>query len=193
VSELEFERRVEQALRAPVVGSAHAREAIMARVRRAASENTGHRFFSTTFVRTARHSIVGAALAAGIGSITTFSTLVPVKVARNGGEIARSAVIGDSVVDRLRDTLRLVRLMFDDSAAHQVAVVGDFNGWHPHATPMRRRSPDGRWEARLALRDGLHRYAIVVDNTRWVGDAGSRSGGAAGHVYSLLHVARASN
>jgi hypothetical protein len=48
---------------------------------------------------------------------------------------------------------------------------------------MQRDERTGRWAVTLALHDGEHRYAIVVDNTRY----------AAGHGYSLLHVARATN
>ena len=72
-----------------------------------------------------------------IGSITTLSALTTVARNRQAASgIVTSEVIGDSVVDRVRDTLRLVRLMFEDSSARQVAVVGDFNGWRENATHM---------------------------------------------------------
>jgi 1,4-alpha-glucan branching enzyme len=74
-----------------------------------------------------------------------------------------------------------------------VAVVGDFNGWRSEATPMRRDDATGRWAVTLALHDGAHRYAIVVDNTRWAGDVWSRPGDSTRQLYSLLHVAHASN
>jgi hypothetical protein len=46
----------------------------------------------------------------------------------------------------------------------------------------------------VALRDGAHRYAFVVDGTRWVPDpTAERVRGDDGRVYSLLHVARVSN
>jgi hypothetical protein len=172
--------------------SAHAKQAIMERVRRAAREGMPSRALSLPIGRAARHSIIGIALAAGIGSITTLSSFAsPVQGVRMGA--ATSTVIGDSVVDRFRDTLRLVRLIFDDPAARQVAVVGDFNGWNNEATRMQRDERTGRWAVTLALHDGEHRYAIVVDNTRWAGDVPARSGDTAAHVYSLLHVARATN
>jgi len=82
-------------------------------------------------------------------------------------------------VDRVRDTLRLVRLIFDaPAAATQVAVLGDFNGWRGDSTRMQRDGRTGKWSVTVALRDGEHRYAIVVDNTRWNG---------------RLHVAKAVN
>jgi hypothetical protein len=193
MSDEELEQRLRRVLSTPVTTPAHAKEAIMRRVRHAAREDHRRRMMPPSFGRTARHSLIGVALAAGIGSVTTLSTIVPLRPAVADGHGATSVVIGDSVVDRLRDTLRLVRLMFDDPAARHVAVVGDFNGWRADVTPMRREPASGRWEVQLALAEGEHRYAIVVDNTRWVGDSISRQAGASGQVYSLLHVVRASN
>lgn len=191
--DVDFQRRVERALRAPVPTSLHARRAIMDRVRREPVPTAPRRFLPLSSGWNTRHSIIGIALAAGIGSITTVATLAPAAhVARAGGAVT-SVVIGDSVVDRLRDTLRLVRLMFDAPTAQQVSVVGDFNGWRGAATPMQRDDATGRWAVTLALHDGAHRYAIVVDNTRWAGDTSSRPGDSTRHLYSLLHVARASN
>lgn len=46
--------------------------------------------------------------------------------------------------------------------ARQVALVGDFNGWHPHAHPMHRQ-PDGSWFAQVPLHHGHHRYVFLVD------------------------------
>ena len=192
MSDVEFERRVERALRCPVPTSARARHAIMERVRDAVRAAPPHRTLPFSMHRTTRHSIIGLALAAGIGSLTTLSSLAP--PARDGrAPVLTSTVIGDSVVGRVRDTLRLVRMIFDDPSARRVAVVGDFNGWRGDATPMQRDARTGRWAVTLALRDGEHRYAIVVDNTRWAGDPPARSIDATQHGYTLLHVAGASN
>jgi hypothetical protein len=191
VSEHDFERRVVAALHSPVPASPHARLMIMERVR-SVSPHERPRARRMTARFTTRHSIAGLALAAGIGSITTMSSL------QRGPGVApaglASIVIGDSVSSTLRDTLRLVRLIFDDSTAHAVAAVGDFNGWRAEATPLRRVGTTPRWSATVALRDGAHRYAFVVDGTRWVPDPTSaRVRGDDGRVYSLLHVARANN
>ena len=193
MSELDFERRVERALRAPVRTSANAKQAIMDRVRRAAREEMPSRTLALPSGRTARHSLIGIAIAAGIGSLTTLSSLAPAVPDPRVMGVVTTAVIGDSVVDRVRDTLRLVRLMFDAPSARRVSVVGDFNGWRDDSTRMQRDEGTGRWAVTLALHDGQHRYAIVVDNTRWAGGTPVRSGDAAGHVYSLLHVGRATN
>jgi Carbohydrate-binding module 48 (Isoamylase N-terminal domain) len=56
------------------------------------------------------------------------------------------------------------------NAAEAVALVGDFNGWDEHATPMIRRRDDGAWSAKLPLPPGRHVYAFVVDGRRWLVD-----------------------
>ena len=177
MSDIEFERRLEAAMSAPVPTSARARLRIMEGVRRAAREGMPQRGLFTSG-RSARHSLIGLAMAAGIGSITTLSALTPA-VPHAGSGAVTSTVIGDSVVDRVRDTLRLVRLIFDaPAAATQVAVLGDFNNWRGDSTRMQRDDRTGTWSVTVALHDGDHRYAIVVDNTRWNG---------------RLHVAKAVN
>jgi hypothetical protein len=192
VSDVEFERSVSAALRQDVPADARAKARIMERVRDAARDLPRRQ--APPFARGARgarHAIVGLALAAGIGSLTTLSALLP---SAGGAGAARTAVIGDTVVSTLRDTLRLVRLMFDDPAAREVVVVGDFNGWRAGDTPLTRDGATHRWSATLALRDGAHRYAFVVDGTRWVPDpAAERVQADDGRVYSLLHVARTTN
>lgn len=189
MSDEEFERQVAVALHCDVVSGAPARARIMERVREAAREapRPPDRFFG----RGARHSLLGLALAAGIGSITAFSTLLPTRTDGASG----SVVIGDTVVATLRDTLRLVRLMFDaPTAARVVVVVGDFGGRVADSTPLSRHPQTGRWSATLALRDGAHRYAFLVDGTRWVPDPwAERVRAGDGRLYSLLNVARATN
>jgi hypothetical protein len=56
------------------------------------------------------------------------------------------------------------------AAARQVAVVGDFNHWDVHATPLARPSVNGEWRAAVRLAPGRHVYAFVVDGVRWVPD-----------------------
>ena len=53
--------------------------------------------------------------------------------------------------------------------ANRVTVVGDFNQWDPHASPLA-RSADGRWRMRVPMQPGRHEYAFVIDNHRWVTD-----------------------
>jgi hypothetical protein len=53
--------------------------------------------------------------------------------------------------------------------AARVSLVGDFNGWDPHATPLA-RSEDGTWAATVPLAPGRHAYAYVVNDSHWVTD-----------------------
>jgi hypothetical protein len=189
----EFERRVASALRAPIGVDARAKQMVMERVRRAAEQ--GHpRRRPDAWTWVTRHSIVGLAFAAGVGGISTLSAILPASRAEDA-RVVSSVVLGDTVVGALHDTLRLVRLMFDAPSARQVAVTGDFTPAASPAAPLA-RDPDGRrWSITLALRDGEHRYAFVVDETRWVPDprADRVARGADGRLYSLLNVARAAN
>lgn len=189
MTDAEFERRVAGVLSAPVAANARAKAAIMDRVRLTARPVTSR----GPLGRATRHSLVGLAMAAGIGSITTVSALRVADATRHVPAAVASAVVGDSVVEGFRDTLRLVRLMFDDATARRVTVVGDFNVWNADATRMRRDRRTGLWSTTLALHDGEYRYAIVVDATRWAGDSAAGRLDGTGHVYSLLHVQRVTN
>ncbi|MEO8563538.1 MAG: hypothetical protein ABI601_15785 [bacterium] len=189
----EFERRVAVALRAPVGVDARAKRAVMEQVRRAAGQGHPRRKLDA-WSRVTRHSLLGLAFAAGVGGISTLSAILPAARSEEARGVS-SVVLGDTVVGALHDTLRLVRLMFDAPSARQVAVMGDFDPPNARATPLS-RDPDGRrWSIRLALRDGEHRYAFVVDETRWVPDprAARVARGDDGRLYSLLNVARAAN
>ena len=53
--------------------------------------------------------------------------------------------------------------------ASRVALVGDFNGWNPAATPLS-ATANGVWTATVSLTPGRHAYGFVVDDTLWVRD-----------------------
>ena len=55
-----------------------------------------------------------------------------------------------------------------DLGAKQVSLCGDFNGWSPNATPMKRHQ-DGHWETTLDLAPGRYQYKFVVDG-HWIPD-----------------------
>jgi hypothetical protein len=59
-------------------------------------------------------------------------------------------------------------------SARQVHVAGDFNGWRPEVTPLR-RGDDGRWRADVPVSPGRrYEYMFVVDGT-WVTDPAARA------------------
>jgi hypothetical protein len=76
--------------------------------------------------------------------------------------------IGISVFARRTDGTA-VRFALPVPAAHEVVVVGDFNHWDTHATPLR-RTTNGTWQTTVRLKPGAHVYSFVVDGNRWVPD-----------------------
>lgn len=63
-----------------------------------------------------------------------------------------------------------VRFMVVVPGARRVALVGDFNGWDPQATPMLRAGRDTPWSVTVAIAPGRHVYAFVIDDRRWIPD-----------------------
>lgn len=68
------------------------------------------------------------------------------------------------------DTVNIVRFVFVDSTARNVALVGDFNAWSREATPLVRDPASGVWTASVTLPPGRHEYAFIVNGERWVAD-----------------------
>jgi hypothetical protein len=62
--------------------------------------------------------------------------------------------------------------VFRGPDAKRVSVSGEFNGWSPDATPMK-RGADGQWETTLALKPGRYQYKFVVDGN-WTHDPNAR-------------------
>jgi hypothetical protein len=63
----------------------------------------------------------------------------------------------------------LARLELRAPQARSVAVAGDFNGWRPEATPLR-RGEGGLWTVGVPLAPGRrYEYQFVVDG-EWVSD-----------------------
>lgn len=46
--------------------------------------------------------------------------------------------------------------------AHNISLVGSFNGWNPQATPMQ-RNEHGVWTVQMHLQPGRYEYKFVVD------------------------------
>lgn len=61
----------------------------------------------------------------------------------------------------------MVRFAFRAPGATRVYLVGDFNGWDPDATPLRRAATGQVWTVDLPVPRGLHAYAFIVDGADW--------------------------
>lgn len=72
--------------------------------------------------------------------------------------------------------------------ARDVKVAGNFNGWHPDATPLK-KSGVGEWAIQLKLRPGKYEYRFVVDG-KWCDDphASLRGANPFGGFNSILEV-----
>jgi hypothetical protein len=67
------------------------------------------------------------------------------------------------------DASRLVPFVVTAPNAARVTVVGDFNDWDPHATPLSRLDGNAWWVV-VKLPPGRYRYSFVLDGTRWIVD-----------------------
>lgn len=137
MSDIELEGRLRTALRAPVQERDGARHRVMQRVREAARTGGPRRRTPALAPRSTRQSVVGLAMAASIGSLAVLSSLVP-HPSTASAEL--SGVIGDSVANPFRDTLRLVRLLRDGD--HHYAFVVDGARWAPDLAAAPARAGD---------------------------------------------------
>jgi hypothetical protein len=200
---------VAQALRAPVATDPAGKRRLMRRVRAAgAPDRAGVPRRAGWPSRHGLAPLAGLAAAAAFAGVTVLgagrAALAPVAPSVAGALrdtllVAVRPALGDRLGDTLghallRDTLRLVRFALVAPAASRLALVGDFNGWDPTATPMLAvaGSTDVAprvWTATVPLRVGTHRYAFLVDDTRWVADpAAARAADSAGRARSTLVV-----
>jgi hypothetical protein len=64
-----------------------------------------------------------------------------------------------------------VNFVLEAPGAHEVAVIGSFNGWNAAGWGMRRDAATGRWFLSTALPPGSHEYVFLVDGVTPLPDA----------------------
>ena len=64
----------------------------------------------------------------------------------------------------------IVRFVFVDRQAREVAIVGTFNQWRKDANPLQATGVPGVWTASVPLEPGRHEYAFVIDGEKWSPD-----------------------
>ncbi len=69
-----------------------------------------------------------------------------------------------------RTDTTVVQFVLVAPGAASVALVGDFNDWDTTTTPMRPVRSGGLWSVTIPLAAGRHRYAFLVDGSRWLAD-----------------------
>ncbi len=164
----EVVRRVAEELRRPVALDPWFDQRVMRAVRAEASASPMRRV-ADWFLRPMAISPVAAVLAIAVVAIGTGLVVH----ARTSGIAASAVAVGSPapavVPAGMGAALQTVQLVFVNPSARSVALVGDFNGWDPAATPMR-AAANGLWTAEVRLPAGRHLYAFVVDGTTWLAD-----------------------
>ena len=61
-----------------------------------------------------------------------------------------------------------VRFTVFAPGAKQVFLVGSFNGWAKHATPMKIVDGSSLWSVDVPLTEGEHTFMYVIDGVRWM-------------------------
>ena len=61
-----------------------------------------------------------------------------------------------------------VTFVLPEPNAKRVSLSGEFNGWSPEATPMKRHE-DGHWETTVSLAPGRYQYKFIMDG-QWIPD-----------------------
>jgi len=75
---------------------------------------------------------------------------------------------GASPLDGRQPATRFVYVA--TGSVSRVALVGDFNGWNPHATPLARVRAGALWVVDVRVPIGPHAYAYVLNDNRWTID-----------------------
>lgn len=93
----------------------------------------------------------------------------PASSVPSAARITAAPVIPASVSSDAVDSAPIPTQFVYDGPAHHVEVVGDFNGWDEHATPLEREPGSSLWSVTVPLQRGRHVYAFIVDST-WTTD-----------------------
>jgi hypothetical protein len=96
-------------------------------------------------------------------SLTTAAQPEPVKSREKVAVVAEAPVV--SKVPTVKVTFVLPTC---PCCPKRVSLSGDFNGWSPDATPMKRYD-DGHWETTIELAPGRYEYKFVRDG-EWMPD-----------------------
>jgi hypothetical protein len=106
----------------------------------------------------------------------------PLSVLGAAAAVAALIVGSTAVAPRLREVgptprIEIVRFVLAAPGANDVALVGDFNGWDPAATPLRRAGRTDVWVVDVPLAPGRHEYGFLIDGREWRPDPAAPRGG----------------
>jgi predicted carbohydrate-binding protein with CBM48 len=147
--------RVIDSLRQPVEMDPTLDAAVMARVA-AGEDRPGPVAAAWKWVRRPRD--ISVSPLAGLGLAAALAGLVVWLAVRHPG--AGSLPAGPSAV----------QFVVVAPGAGSVSLVGDFNDWDAAATPMHASRSGTLWSVTVPLAPGRHRYAFLVNGSRWLAD-----------------------
>ena len=159
-----FAERIAAQLRAPEQVHASFDKRLMEKVRAEGSSLYPRRPWWDTERVFRITPIAGLALAAGVAAVIAVSGIAI------GSRISRVAPVAASVPTTGRDTVQIVRFVFVDANAKRVELVGDFNEWAKGTTQLSRSAAPGVWTVSVPLSPGRHKYAFIINGSRWVAD-----------------------
>jgi hypothetical protein len=165
----DWEDGVREAYRLPLAGEEAARQRVLDRLRcepASRISRPGGWWFDTGVVRVSPLGAAAAglvALALGVwGGVWWGTRHHDAGLITAGSPPAETAAPAAST-----SAPAIVTFAFRAPAANRVYLVGDFNGWDPNATPLRRAATGAVWTVELPLPRGLHAYAFIVDGADW--------------------------
>jgi hypothetical protein len=156
-----WDDQVREAYRRPLPGEEEARERAMARLRR---EPRVRRGAVAWWMDPGALRLPPLAAAASVAALLGLGAWAGAAWMRSQ---SRSA---PPVAAIAPEPSTAVTFVFRAPGASTVTLVGDFNGWDPDATPLRRAALSDAWTAQVPLPRGLHAYAFVIDGREWAPD-----------------------
>jgi 1,4-alpha-glucan branching enzyme len=63
-----------------------------------------------------------------------------------------------------------MRFVYENGAAKNVRIVGDFNNWSRRGMSMKRVLGTDYWTVEIPLEEGIYKYVFLVDNSEWTPD-----------------------
>jgi len=169
----ELIERVVGALAPLPAASAAATARVMAAVRARKGQAPSRIARALEWMREPTLSVASASFLAAAALVVGFVTRGALKAlgdpSREMNSTAEMPVGGAAsalqAVGRDIDAVRAVpvSLVFEGVGARAVSVVGDFNGWDPSASQMKRFGPGGPWTVTVTAKPGRYTYAFMVD------------------------------
>jgi Glycogen recognition site of AMP-activated protein kinase len=120
---------------------------------------------------TRRMMAAAAAVVIAAGVIALWRATHVFTDAARGLDVATQPVVVGSPVARSMngDSAPIPTQFVFDGHAQRVSLVGDFNNWDSHATPLQREPGSALWSVTVPIQRGRHVYAFLVDSV-WTVD-----------------------